>query len=148
MDSQVRLKHYSWFMDAECVALAEMHEKFGFTLNTERPELTPELMEMMSDRFRFMVEELNEFKTAWEEEDFAEMTDALIDLVTVAKGTAIMLGIRWGIHWDEVVNCNMAKERGVNPSRPDQKEDLIKPEGWTPPNHERILRIFYGKEKT
>ena len=129
-------KYLAFFVDPETANIADMHRKFGFTLNLYPTTLRSQLLR---DRYSFMKEELAEFYTAMEKYDYEGMVDALIDLVYVAKGTAVMMGFQWGLHFQEVHGANMKKERGHNPARPEQEEDLIKPEGWKPPNHTAIL---------
>lgn len=126
----------TYFKDPETINVAELHIKFDLGL-----ELSPRLIDeaVLHARFDFLDEELSEMLLAIEEGDFAGIIDALVDMVVVAKGTAIMMGVEWKPHWDEVHRANLAKKRGFNPKRPDMPADMIKPEGWIPPNHEKIL---------
>ena len=66
----------------------------------------------------------------------AEIADGIADLVYVAIGTASTLGIDMEPVWEEVQLSNMAKVNG--PVRPDGKR--LKPEGWQPPQIERVIR--------
>lgn len=90
-------------------------------------------------RARFLQEELDEFNEGVEEHDHAKMADALIDLVYVALGTALVLGYPWQALWDDVQRANMSKERaardGSNSAR-GSAWDVVKPEGWRPPETE------------
>lgn len=72
-------------------------------------------------------------------EDSEEIVDGLIDLCVVAIGTLDALGVNVHKAWDEVYEANMNKEVGVKESRPNPLglPDLIKPEGWTAPSHEK-----------
>lgn len=88
------------------------------------------------ERGRFMQEELKEFLDAATLEDQA---DALVDLVYVAKGTAVMMGLPWPQLWDDVQRANMAKMRGV--THRGNKVDVMKPPGWVPPDGARILAL-------
>jgi predicted HAD superfamily Cof-like phosphohydrolase len=69
--------------------------------------------------------------------DSEETVDALIDLCVVAIGTLDLFGVDSHAAWNEVLAANMNKEVGVKASRPNAfgLPDLIKPEGWQPPNH-------------
>lgn len=66
----------------------------------------------------------------------ADVADGIVDLMYVAIGTASALGIGLTEVWDEVQRANMEKTTG--PVRDDGKR--LKPEGWTPPQVERIIR--------
>lgn len=77
--------------------------------------------------------------------DMEKQADALIDIVYVAKGTAVMMGLPWEYLWRDVQRANMAKELGATPRAkqfPGQYlMDVGKPEGWKPPNTGLILRL-------
>jgi predicted HAD superfamily Cof-like phosphohydrolase len=89
------------------------------------------------ERIRFMQEELDEFKEAQGNNNLALMADALIDLVYVAKGTAIEMGLPWEDLWQDVQRANMAKVIGKTARGIDI--DVCKPPGWVPPQTEAIL---------
>jgi len=121
-----------------CLEMADvhaLHTKFDFP-RALQPRLLP--VEDMMGRYRFMLEELNEFKEAMEKGDLVEAFDALLDLTYVAKGTAVQLGLPWSEGWDRVQLANMAKVR--SPEKTDRGFDLLKPDGWTPPDHWPVLR--------
>lgn len=139
---RARREYAGYFKDYETAQVAEMHHKFGFTLNLSPTEVRPEVLHQ---RHKFLEEECHELFLAIQSGNFADQIDALIDLVVVAKGTAVMMGIQWEPHWAEVHQANMEKERGHNPSRPDQEEDLIKPEGWVGPDHTKVLSEYVPK---
>jgi predicted HAD superfamily Cof-like phosphohydrolase len=86
---------------------------------------------------RFLYEELNEMDIAVTERNPEEVVDALIDLCVVAIGTLDSFGVDAYKAWDSVHNANMAKEPGVKETRPNPLglPDLIKPDGWTGPDH-------------
>jgi predicted HAD superfamily Cof-like phosphohydrolase len=73
------------------------------------------------------------------------MGDALIDLVYVALGTADLMGLPWEKMFEEVQRANMAKERAKSADESMAKTgrghvlDVVKPAGWTPPDHLPIL---------
>lgn len=130
-------KHIHVYGDVEVAEVRELHERFNFP-RADTP--THQSLELMSQRYVMMQEELDEFMTAAVEGDIVEMADALVDLVYFAKGTAVMMGLPWGEIWNAVHAANMAKVPGKNDKRPDQSYDLIKPEGWTPPDVATILK--------
>lgn len=117
-----------------------MHHKFGVHewVNDRIMRCKgDELNKFLQFRLEFLQEELNETQLAYENEDAAEVVDGLIDLIVIAVGTLDILDVDPDKAWDEVHKANMAKEPGVKPSRPNPLglPDMIKPEGWTGPDH-------------
>ena len=127
------------------------HEKFKLLMGKEPQQLTKRKLE---ERIQFLQEELDEFTKAtgltkkfgpdgvnyWDFEDpqyFPGQADALVDLVYVALGTAIMMGLPWEELWIDVQRANMAKVRGE--THRGHKVDVTKPVGWVPPKTEEIL---------
>lgn len=96
---------------------------------------------LMGFREKFLAEELDEFREGLEEHDMAKVADALVDLVYVAMGTAYLLGLPWQHLWNAVQRANMEKVRATSASQSkrDSASDVIKPEGWQPPNIAGIL---------
>ena len=93
----------------------------------------------LQERIAFMTEELEEFKTAAIIQDLEGQADALIDLVYVAKGTAIMLGLPWEDLWQDVQRANMAKELRKPVAGQTHKLGVHKPPGWQGPITSEIL---------
>lgn len=117
----------------------DMHYKFGvhqwIIENIDNKELMSKFLEF---RLKFLEEELDETrKAALLDKNPKEVVDGLIDLCVVAIGTLDAFGIDPQVAWDEVHNANMAKNPGVKETRPNPLglPDLIKPEGWTGPEH-------------
>lgn len=120
--------------DREIQLIQQLYERHNYE------PLIVNNVEEMRNRVHFLLEEVNELLESIEDNNFPEVIDALIDIVYVAKGTAVILGIEnWHNHFDEVHRANMEKIPGWNEKRPNQVFDLIKPEGWKPPNHLAIL---------
>lgn len=146
--------------------VGEFHHKFGLASVThdspgvEPKEVDPMLLEF---RIKFLLEEFIEFvqgagyyigvsdRTNWMiqrqphiERDHAQMFDALIDLVYVALGTAHLFGYPWQYGWNEVQRANMTKERATEETASERGGtfDVIKPEGWTPPDIREVLQNF------
>jgi len=114
----------------------EMHNKYGVH---EWVKNNPEkLNEFLNFRLKFLYEEYSETSLAVNGRDAEEIVDGLIDVCVIAIGTLDAFGIDAHKAWDEVHRANMAKERGVKPSRPNPlgMPDLIKPDGWTGPTHD------------
>jgi len=112
-----------------------MHAKFGMPIGDE-----PKALDDSRYKFRrdFMWEELDEFDEAQLNWNLAGMADALVDLVWVAMGAAVEMGLPWQALWDEVGRANMRKELGHNGRG--TAVDLRKPDGWRPPDIEGVLR--------
>lgn len=112
-----------------------LHRKFELgenrlpTLKTAQP---------LKERVAFLEEELDELRTASLKGDLPGIADALVDLVVVAHGTAVQLGLPWQELWDDVQRANIEKVRGVGPRG--NTIDLIKPNGWIGPRTEDILK--------
>lgn len=136
---------YNWAQD-----INDMHHKFGVHKWVEAKVAAGDreaLRTFLEFRIKFLEEELTETKKAFENTDAEEVVDGLIDLCVVAIGTLDAFGIDAHTAWNAVHKANMAKEPGVKPSRPNPLglPDLIKPDGWTAPSHEKnhgILEIF------
>lgn len=86
-------------------------------------------------RVQLLREEVEEFALGWERRSMAEMIDAITDILYVAYGAAVEMGIDIDPFWEEVHRTNMLKEVGL--LRSDGK--IVKPEGWKPPEIQRIL---------
>jgi hypothetical protein len=94
-------------------------------------------------RFKHLEEELKEFKDTSAAGDMHGAADALVDLVYVAQGIALMMGLPWPMLWAEVQRKNMQKVRAVNAEDPKRSSsfDVLKPEGWTSPDHTAALGV-------
>jgi len=132
-----------YYGDPEMLEMFYFHDHHGLEHHQDFHPLTQKVLRARAD---FIREELDELYRAIDQGDIDGVIDALVDQVVVIKGTALMMGLRWRKHWSEVHLRNMQKVRGYNPKRPDLKEDLIKPEGWTSPNHLKILETYVPKE--
>lgn len=104
---------------------------------------SPSLLDRQAHDFRldFLKEEVREFE---EGQTIHDKADALVDLVYVALGTALMMGLPWAKLWATVHERNMAK-RLAKPDGSDSKRknplDVVKPPGWYPPNHSPALGL-------
>jgi len=116
----------------------DMHVKFGVHEWLEQNLNNKEkLQKFLEFRMNFIQEEFDETKKAIANGDCDEIVDGLIDLCVVAIGTLDAFGIDPQLAWDRVHKANMSKERGIKPERPNPLglPDLMKPEGWTAPEH-------------
>lgn len=136
----------NWFKDMQ-----DMHKKYGVDkwMDTEKTFDGVHLRKYMKFRIGMMQEELDETKTAFDKRDAEEMVDGMIDLCVFAIGTLEVFGVDANKAWDEVYKANMSKEVGIKEGRPNPLglPDLVKPKGWTGPehkdNHGNISDSFY-----
>ena len=112
----------------------QMHTKYGVHPVIHNMDADT-LKKFLEFRINFLQEELDELKN--NKDNPEEIVDALIDLCVVAIGTLDCFDVDSHAAWDAVLEANMNKETGVKASRPNPLglPDLIKPEGWKPPNH-------------
>lgn len=127
-----RIKRF--FLYNEMRDVRDCHEKFGILATDFPVHLTKRKLQ---ERVDFLCEEVQELQEALHSQDLMLQADALIDIVYVAKGTAVMMGLPWEDLWMDVQRANMQKERGVG--KRGHQVDLVKPKGWVPPQTGRIL---------
>ena len=109
-------------------------ERFNVDILGINPPSTPTRLTKTRKRYSndHLQEELDEF---YGSDTIEEEADALIDLIYVALGRLVEMGLAPKALFDEVHAANMAKKRGAVSKRPhSQGHDAIKPPGWTPPN--------------
>ena len=116
--------------------LQQIHDQFQFP-RPDEPQLLDD--QHMESRVNFLYEELQETQDAFAVKDLEEVIDGLIDLMYVAAGTLDLMGVNGLAHWQEVHKANLQKRSGSNDKRVGMPYDLVKPPGWQPPNHKRIL---------
>ena len=119
--------------------IVDFHEKFGFVI-PGAPTLLPE--ELHTFRINLLKEELDEFIIARNHGNIHDAADALIDLVYVALGTLRLMGMPGNLCWDEVQRANMSKIRATHPNQSKRGStfDVVKPEGWVPPDHSKHIK--------
>jgi predicted HAD superfamily Cof-like phosphohydrolase len=137
----------SFFQD-----VGDFHEKMGLPVTGKTP------MRMLAHadfRFRtnFLFEELREFCEAYAENDLAKATDALVDLVYVAIGTAHLMGVPFDQAWAEVQRANMEKRRWregdpIKPRNLNVSLETVKPDGWKPPDIRAVLESFVFQQRS
>jgi predicted HAD superfamily Cof-like phosphohydrolase len=93
---------------------------------------------LMVQRENFIQEELDELMVAFYGDNLAAVADALVDLVYVVMGTAVMMGLPWQAIWDAVQYANIRKERDYSRDTEHHK-GVVKPPGWTPPDIDGVL---------
>ena len=125
---------YIWHQDME-----DMHDMFKVRESIEKMDKDT-LRKFLKFRGECIQEEVDELHHAISGKDIdaEETVDALIDIIVFAIGTLDLFGVDANKAWNEVLNANTAKKIGIKKERPNPYglPDLIKPEGWEPPNHE------------
>lgn len=120
------------------------HEKFGLAYDGPPRELPDDVRGF---RFKFLQEELEEYRQALLDCDLEGQLDALVDLVYVALGTAYLAGLPFDAAWNEVQAANMRKVKaGPNGegSKRGSPHDVVKPQFWQGPDIARVLREAQG----
>ena len=117
-------------------SVVEFQKAFG-QLVSDKPEFPDSKTRIL--RMRLLSEEFVEYNTAEHDNNFIEVADALAELIYIACGTAASYGIPLNAIFEEVHRSNMAK---LVDGKPLKREDgkIIKPEGWKPPDIEKIIK--------
>ena len=115
-------------MNYEWSLVRDFHKKFGHPVSD-----TPCLLqkERVEKRYKWMLEELNEFLDA---PDMAEQADAMIDLIYFALGTMVEMGIPPEQLFEIVQQANMAKLWPDGKPHYNSDGKTIKPAGWKDPH--------------
>ena len=136
-------------METNFESVGAFHRKFQ--LPVSGPGNGPRIVgpDVFLFRYQFLQEELQELLKAYRDQDIVGVADAIVDLVYVALGTAHMFGIPFDEVFREVQRANMGKERSNGDGDPRSKRgsglDVVKPEGWRPPDVEGIIEEAIGR---
>ena len=126
------------------------HEKFGVPMRTSPGMIAYTDIEY---KLKHILEEVTEAFEAAGQSDLVTLVDSLVDVVYVAIGAALNLGVNpetWQRCWDLVQAANMAK---VRVDRPEQSKrnhpwDIVKPEGWVAPEAKMSEVLFTARFMT
>ena len=125
--------------------VCEFHKKFEIPIEKYPAFPSKELLEF---RMKFLREEVDEFGEAVRNDDIVKAFDALIDVVYVAIGTAVIMNLPFEKGWDIVHSANMTKIRARNASQSKRGTafDVVKPSNWIAPDmmlHSLLLKHEY-----
>lgn len=131
--------------------VGDFHKKFGLKETVTEGAGPPAIVdyETFLFRYQFLQEELQELLKAYRAKDLPGIADALADLVYVALGTAHLMLIPFDEVFEEVQRANMQKERSKSDGDPRSKRasllDVVKPEGWRPPDVAGVLARYSSR---
>ena len=116
--------------------IEDMHSKFGVYQRVDTM-CDASLRALLEFRLKMLTEEHDETWHAFDQKDPHEVVDGLIDIIVIAIGTLDLMDVDGYEAFQEVMRANMSKEVGVKEGRPNPLglPDLVKPEGWTGPDH-------------
>jgi predicted HAD superfamily Cof-like phosphohydrolase len=122
----------------------KLRKKFELPIASEPTLLNRETLQF---RIKFLMEEVAELTKAHNDRDLVAAADAIVDIVYVALGGALEMGLPFEAIWQIVHEANMSKET-VSPENPGKRGhiyDLVKPAGWVPPEIKiaKILGVSY-----
>ena len=128
--------------------LREFHRKFNFPAPDQVADIDPSLLIY---RAGLLKEEMIEFEEAVDglligptNHDRRQLLDAMVDMIYVIMGTAMLYGFDLDEAFRRVHAANMAKERAVRAA--DAKRgstyDVVKPPGWQSPDLSDLADIF------
>lgn len=98
-------------------------------------------------RSKWMREELQEFESA---ATIAQQADAMVDLMYLAIGTLVELGVPPGRVFELVHTANMGKRWPDGTSRLDAEGKVLKPPTWSSPDPgiEAYVRELFGPPRS
>lgn len=128
-----------WVDEPAAKLVADFHEAFNHPIRNEVFTEVDFDTEIFALRKKLINEEHREMEEAIEARDVIGFIDALQDLKYVIYGAELALGISAEEHFAEVHEANMRK-LGAD-GKPIYREDgkVMKPEGWTGPDHQAVL---------
>jgi predicted HAD superfamily Cof-like phosphohydrolase len=121
----------------------EMLERFHSTFETPVGEELHLISKKRAKlRYDLILEELNEYREAVENDDIVEVCDAIVDILYLTYGTAVEHGMKDKLDkmFNEVQNSNMSK-LGLN-GKPVFREDgkILKGPNYFRPNLKQFIK--------
>lgn len=108
----------------------DFQKKFGYCAPDKFATLS---FEETHNRIRLIREEFDELMDALVRSDAQETVDGCVDLIYVAIGTLVAMGIPFNPAWKTVHESNMLKDTTL-----DTDGDPMKSEGWQKPDFEGL----------
>lgn len=105
------------------------HRKFGLAC-PGRGELRWPSQQYMAFRFKLLREEVDELEEAFNQRNFSKFAREAVDVVYVAVGMFVTVGLPFRPLWRAVHRANMRKELHPTEFRP------VKPSGWRSPDED------------
>lgn len=122
-----------------------IHKVDEFQRNIQELPVPSKVEQLLPTRRQFRVghmrEELDEFDAAWEERNLVKQVDGLGDLIYVAIGALLEMGVPPDKIFAAIHDANMRKVKGETKRANSGGFDAVKPEGWIPPEGE-ITKIL------
>ncbi len=118
-------------IDYQYHEVKKFHEAFGHPTS----EVPVNLSKYRAvKRASWLLEEINEFLEASDEQDIVEQADAMIDTIYFALGTLVEMGITPGLLFKAIQKANMSKIWPDGEVHYNKRGKIIKPDGWEDPH--------------
>lgn len=114
-------------INQEWEKVKQFQERFGHPVGQAPQQLSAE---RAAQRYKWMLEELNEFINA---QTLVDQADAMLDLIYFALGTMVEMGIAPEELFDIVHTANMAKLWEDGKPHYNEEGKTIKPASWQDP---------------
>lgn len=125
-------------MNKEYEEVKKFQKAFGHPYSNKPTLLT---YERALKRYRWMLEEINEFLEASKNQDIVEQADAMIDTMYFALGTLVEMGVKPDKLFYIVQEANMSKLFSDGKPHYNEMGKVIKPDGWQDPHKKLELAI-------
>lgn len=119
-------------------AVARFHETVTHMPIPPKPEVPT--IDRCNEGLEHLQEEIDELRQAYHGQNVGKAADALIDLIYLALGRLLEMGVLPGPIFDEVHAANMRKVSG-SPAKRGHQFDAKKPLGWKGPDIEKALAV-------
>ncbi len=125
-------------MNKEYEEVKKFQKAFGHPYSNKPTLLT---YERALKRYKWMLEEINEFLEASKNQDIVEQADAMIDTMYFALGTLVEMGVKPDKLFYIVQEANMSKLFSDGKPHYNEMGKVIKPDGWQDPHKKLELAI-------
>ena len=125
-------------MNKEYEEVKKFQKAFGHPYSDKPTLLT---YERALKRYKWMLEEINEFLEASKNQDIVEQADAMIDTMYFALGNLVEMGVKPDKLFYIVQEANMSKLFSDGKPHYNEMGKVIKPDGWQDPHKKLELAI-------